>query len=106
MKLTFARLTAKLNAGTMVKNIFLQNSGANGGAVWQNNLKLANHTSNLFVANNAQKGSAGVEMNQVTTMSFDNCNFTLGSGNKGGAIYTQVMPFVLARVCCKFQRSS
>ena len=74
----------------MISNTFLQNSGANGGAVWQNNLAKVNHTLNLFVANSAQKGSAGVEMNQVTSMSVDNCNFTLGTGNKGGAIYTQV----------------
>ncbi len=77
-------------AGTMVSNTFLQNSGANGGAVWQNNLKLVNHTLNLFVANKAPKGSAGIELNQVTSMSVDNCNFTSGTGNKGGAIYTQV----------------
>ena len=87
-------------AGTMVSNTFLQNSGANGGAVWQNNLKKVNHTLNLFVANSAQKGSAGVELNQVTSMSVDNCNFTLGSGNKGGAIYTQVMFLLVLQISC------
>lgn len=74
----------------MVSNTFMENSGANGGAVWQNNLKAANHTLNLFVGNSAPKGSGGVEMNQVTSMLIDYCNFTLGTGSKGGAVYTQV----------------
>lgn len=38
-------------------------------------------------------------MNQVTRMVVDNCNFTLGTGSKGGAIYTQVLG--LAVICGK-----
>jgi len=75
--------------GTMLSNTFVQNSGSNGGAVWQNNVKKVNHTLNLFVGNSAPKGSGGIELNQVDAMSVTNCNFTLGTGSKGGAIYTQ-----------------
>lgn len=74
----------------MLSNTFLQNSATNGGAVWQNNLRRANHTLNLFVGNDGPKGSGGIEMNQITSMNIDNCNFTLGTGSKGGALYTQV----------------
>jgi hypothetical protein len=79
-------------AGTMLSNTFVQNLGTNGGAVWQNNLKSVNHTLNLFMGNSAPKGSGGIELNQVESMSVTTCNFTLGTGSKGGAIYTQVCP--------------
>ena len=71
--------------------------------MWQNNLKNANHTLNLFVANSAPSGSGGVEMNQVTTMTVDNCNFTLGTGSKGGAVYTQVCVLHLPVKCILIQ---
>jgi len=51
----------------MLSNTFVQNSGSNGGAVWQNNVKKVNHTLNLFVGNSAPKGSGGIELNQVGT---------------------------------------
>lgn len=73
-----------------MSNTFLQNSGANGGALWQNNIKKLNHTLNLFIGNSGPKGSGGIELNQVDSMVVNNCNFTGGKGLKGGAIYTQV----------------
>lgn len=80
----------EMHAGAALQNSFMQNSGSNGGAVWLNNVKAANHTLNLFVGNSAPKGSAGIEMNQVTSVVVDQCNFTQGTGSKGGGIYTQV----------------
>lgn len=70
-------------------NSYERNKGANGAAIWQNDCTGVTHADEIFMANVASMGCPGIEINQGTT-EITNCNFTMGKGVKGGAIYMQV----------------
>jgi len=64
-------------SGDLTENTFRNNRGSNAGAVWQNACKKLVISDNKFVNNTADKGSAGIEMNQ--------CNAgAKGRGDGGG----------------------
>ena len=52
-------------AGTLDTNYFKLNRALNGAGVWQNDCRRAVHVNNRFDNNTAERGSAGVEANQV-----------------------------------------
>lgn len=78
-----------LLAAQFSENDFEKNRGTNGAAVWQNNCKQVLYTHNNFTANVASAGSGGIEINQGSA-NVTQCAFTLGKGQKGGAVYMQV----------------
>ena len=77
-------------AGTLDSNWFTLNRALNGGSVWQNDCKDVVHTNNRFDNNTADRGSAGVEMNQITSIDISACTFNSGKGAKGSGLYLQV----------------
>ncbi|BDA46795.1 hypothetical protein COCOBI_09-2480 [Coccomyxa sp. Obi] len=76
-------------SGTLDTNYFRLNSALNGGSVWQNNCKKILHTDSRFDNNTSERGSAGIEMNQITSTDIVSCTFTTGKGAKGSGLYLQ-----------------
>jgi hypothetical protein len=76
-------------AGDLGTNYFKLNSALNGGSVWQNDCKKIVHVGSRFDNNTSQRGSAGIEMNQVSSADISSCTFTTGKGAKGSALYLQ-----------------
>ncbi len=80
----------------MDTNYFRLNSALNGGSVWQNNCKKILHTGSRFDNNTSERGSAGIEMNQITSADIVSCTFTTGKSAKGSGLYLQVcMPSII-----------
>ena len=78
------------HAGTLDTNWFTLNRALNGGSVWQNDCKSAVHRNNRYDNNTAERGSAGVEMNQIGSIDIASCTFNTGKGAKGSGLYLQV----------------
>lgn len=74
----------------MDTNYFRLNSALNGGSVWQNNCKKIVHTGSRFDNNTSERGSAGIEMNQITSTEIASCTFSSGKSAKGSGLYLQV----------------
>ena len=86
-------------SGTVDTNYFRLNSALNGGSVWQNNCKKILHSGSRFDNNTSERGSAGIEMNQITSTDIVSCTFTTGKSAKGSGLYLQVcMPSILIQV--------
>lgn len=81
-----------MHAGDLTTNYFKLNSGLNGGSVWQNDCRKITHSGSRFDNNTAERGSAGIEMNQVTSAEIRSCTFTTGKGAKGSGLYLQASP--------------
>jgi predicted outer membrane repeat protein len=76
--------------GNMDTNYFRLNSALNGGSVWQNNCKKIVHSGSRFDNNTSERGSAGIEMNQITSIDIVSCTFSTGKSAKGSGLYLQV----------------
>ena len=94
------RTSSHLAAGTLDTNWFTQNRALNGGSVWQNGCRDAVHRNNRFDNNTAERGSAGVEMNQVASIDVSSCTFNGGRGAKGSGLYLQVCSCRALFYCC------
>ncbi len=83
-----------LRAGIITTNTFRFNRGQNGGTLWLNAIKKIQLDNNILSNNTAEKGSAGIEINQCNAdVGF--CSFMSQKGDKGAAIYAQVRSDVL-----------
>ncbi|KAK9919042.1 hypothetical protein WJX75_008926 [Coccomyxa subellipsoidea] len=76
-------------SGNMDTNYFRLNSALNGGSVWQNNCKKIVHSGSRFDNNTSERGSAGIEMNQITSIDIVSCTFSTGKSAKGSGLYLQ-----------------